>query len=55
MCNAGHIWIRWNGIGPAWRFDTSSYGDSYTGSSGGRNRSTPRPSGGFVQRHWPGL
>ena len=55
MCNAGHVWIRWNGIGPAWRFDTSSYGDSYTASSGGRNRTTPRPTTGFVTRHWPGL
>ena len=53
--NAGHIWIRWNGIGPAWRFDTSGYGDSYQGSSGGRNRSTPRPTAGFVARHFPGL
>lgn len=55
MCNAGHIWIRWNGIGPAWRMDTSSYGDSYTASSGGRNRTTPRPTTGFVQRHWHGM
>jgi hypothetical protein len=55
MTNAGHIWIRWNGIGPAWRFDTSSYGDSYASSSGGRNRTTPRPTAGFAQRHWRGL
>ena len=55
MCNGGHIWIRWNGIGPAWRFDTSGYGDSYTASSGGRNRTTPRPTTGFTQRHWSGL
>lgn len=56
MTNAGHIWIRWNGIGPAWRFDTRAFsGDSYRGSSGGRNRFTPCPLGGFVQRHWPGF
>jgi hypothetical protein len=53
--NSGHIWIRWNGIGNAWRFDTSGYGDRYTASSGGRNRSTPRPTGSFVARHWAGL
>ena len=55
MCNGGHVWIRLNGIGKAWRFDTSSYGDSYTASSGGRLRSTPRPTTGFVQRHVAGL
>jgi hypothetical protein len=53
MCNAEHVWIRWYGLG-AWRFDTSGYRDSYTRSSGGRNRRTPRPEGGFVHRHWPG-
>jgi hypothetical protein len=53
MCNAGHIWIRWHGMG-AWRFDTSSWGDPYTASSGGRNRRTARSTSGFVQRHWPG-
>jgi hypothetical protein len=52
MTNAGHIWIRWNGIGSAWRFDTSSYG---TPGNGPRQRGTPRPLSGFVQRHWPGL
>lgn len=52
MCNATHVWIRWYGLG-AWRFDTSGYGDGYRGSSGGRNRSTPRPEGSFVHRHWP--
>ena len=46
--NSGHIWIRWNGIGPMWRFDTG-------GGSGGRNWSTPRSMGGFVARHWAGL
>ena len=51
MTNAGHIWIRWNGIGTAWRFDTSSYG---TPGNGPRQRGTPRPLTGFVQRHWPG-
>jgi hypothetical protein len=43
-----HIWIRWNGIGPAWRFDTG-------GGSGGKNWNTPRSTSGFVERHWPGL
>jgi hypothetical protein len=52
-CNAGHIWIQWHGLG-AWRFDTSSYGDAYTGSSGGRLRSTARPTATFIPRHWPG-
>jgi hypothetical protein len=54
-CNGGHVWIRFTGgVGPAWRFDTSAYGDSYTGSSGGRLRKTARPTTGFVARHWPG-
>ena len=48
MANAGHIWIRWNGIGSKWRFDTG-------GGSGGTNWATPRSVGGFVQRHWRGL
>lgn len=51
MCNAGHIWIRWNGIGPMWRFDTSAHG---SGGSGPHQRSTARDTSGFVQRHWPG-
>ena len=45
MCNAGHIWIRWNGIGPMWRFDTG-------GGSGGRNWPTARSIAGFELRHW---
>jgi hypothetical protein len=52
-CNAGHIWIQWHGLG-AWRFDTSQYSDSYSGSSGGRLRSGPRPTTSFIPRHWPG-
>lgn len=46
MCNAGHIWIRWTGMG-MWRFDTG-------GGSGGRNWPTARSISGFVQRHWAG-
>jgi hypothetical protein len=49
--NPEHIWIRWNGVGSAWRFDTSSYG---SGGNGPKQRSTPRPTAGFVARHWPG-
>lgn len=45
--NAGHIWIRWNNVGAAWRFDTG-------GGSGGKNWPTPRSTGGFVARHWAG-
>ena len=57
MTNPGHIWIRWNGIGKYWRFDTRAFsGDSYTASSGGRNRTAPAPdSARFTPRHWPGL
>lgn len=47
MTNSGHIWIRWNGIGSAWRFDTG-------GGSGGKNHGTARSTSGFVQRHWAG-
>ena len=54
MCNADHIWIKFTGMG-SWRFDTSQWDDSYSGSSGGRLRSGPRDTGGFVQRHWPGM
>jgi hypothetical protein len=50
--NSGHIWMEFKGVGSKIRFDTSAYGDSYTGSSGGRLRSTARPSGGFTARHW---
>jgi hypothetical protein len=46
MCNGGHIWIHFTGMG-AWRFDTGS-------GSGGRLWPTARSTGGFVQRHWPG-
>jgi hypothetical protein len=46
MCNGGHIWIRWTGMG-MWRFDTGS-------GSGGRLWPTARSISGFVQRHWPG-
>jgi hypothetical protein len=46
MCNGGHIWMHFTGLG-AWRFDTGS-------GSGGRNWPTARSTGGFVQRHWPG-
>lgn len=46
MCNAGHIWIKWTGMG-AWRFDTG-------GGSGGRLWPTARSISGFVQRHHPG-
>lgn len=47
MTHSGHIWIRWNGIGSAWRFDTG-------GGSGGKNHATARSTSGFVQRHWAG-
>lgn len=54
-CNGGHVWMQFTGgVGSAWRFDTSSYGDAYTASSGGRLRSTPRPTSGFIPRHWQG-
>jgi hypothetical protein len=46
MCNGGHIWIKWTGMG-MWRFDTG-------GGSGGQLWSTARSISGFVQRHWPG-
>jgi hypothetical protein len=46
MCNAGHIWIKWTGMG-MWRFDTGS-------GSGGRLWPTARSTSGFVQRHWQG-
>lgn len=52
MCNAEHIWIRWNGIGPAWRFDTSPHN---SGPNGPQQRTGPRSEDGFMQRHWPGL
>jgi hypothetical protein len=42
-----HIWIRWNGMGRAWRFDTG-------GGLAPHQQSTPRGTGGFVALHWPG-
>ena len=50
-CNAGHVWIRLKGIGPAWRFDTSGGAPG----EGPRLRFAPRDAGGFVKRHWQGL
>ena len=55
MWSYEHVWLRFNGMGKAWRFDTSSWGDSYTASSGGRLRYTPRSIATFHPRHWPGL
>lgn len=48
--NSGHVWIQFHGMG-AWRFDTSQYG---SGPRGPHLRTTPRPTSGFVARHWPG-
>ena len=46
-----HVWIRWNGIGRAWRFDTSPHD---CGHLGPQQRYCGRPTDGFVVRHWPG-
>jgi hypothetical protein len=51
--NAAHVWIRWNGMGHAWRFDTNGAG-SYHG-QGPRQRQTPTSTAGYIPRHWPGL
>lgn len=42
-----HIWIRWNGIGSAWRFDTG-------GGKAPHQQARPRSAAGFVAHHWPG-
>jgi hypothetical protein len=50
--SAEHVWVQFTGIGPAWRFDTSSWN---CGDDGARLRSCPRSTSGFTPRHWPGL
>ena len=52
MCSAEHIWIRFTGCGPAWRFDTSPWGCGDP--DGPRLRYCARSLAGFTQRHWPG-
>lgn len=47
-----HVWIRFTGAGPAWRFDTSPHA---CGADGPQLRSCARSVAGFVPRHWPGL
>jgi hypothetical protein len=47
-----HVWIRFTGAGPAWRFDTSPHA---CGSDGPQLRFCPRSYAGFVPRRWPGL
>lgn len=50
--NSEHVWIQFHGLGRFWRFDTSPWG---SGGRGPRMRMTPRPTGKFNARHWPGL
>ena len=44
MCNPEHIWLRFNGIGSYWRFDTSPYGSGGYGPHM-RSHAPPRPTG----------
>ena len=53
MCSAEHIWLRFTGVGPAWRFDTSPHGCGDP--DGPRLRNCARDTAGFTTRHWPGL
>lgn len=46
-----HVWIRWNGVGRAWRFDTSPHD---CGHLGPQQRYCGRSTDTFVVRHWPG-
>ena len=50
-CSSDHVWIRWNGVGNAWRFDTSPWN---SGPLGPHQRVGPRSTDTFVARHWPG-
>lgn len=50
-CSSEHVWIRWNGIGRAWRFDTSPW---QCGHLGPQMRYCGRSTATFVVRHWPG-
>ena len=51
-CSSDHVWIRWNGVGSAWRFDTSPH---LCGPYGPHQRPCPRDTSGFALRHWNGL
>lgn len=50
-CSSEHVWIRWNGIGRAWRFDTSPW---QCGHLGPQMRYCGRSTATFAVRHWPG-
>jgi len=50
-CSSEHVWIRWNGIGRAWRFDTSPWA---CGHLGPQMRYCGRSTATFTVRHWPG-
>lgn len=52
MASSDHVWVRFNHIGRAWRFDTSPHG---CGPDGPAMRYCPRFTSGFVARHWPGM